>query len=68
LNEYPNWDDDKTPDTHMNTKVTKTRNVAYVYVIEVIGGMELAGFAFFSHLAVEEISSQKSAIFENAIC
>jgi hypothetical protein len=38
MNEYPDWDKDKTPNTHKKARVTKTRNVADVYAIEVIGG------------------------------
>jgi hypothetical protein len=38
MNEYPDWDDDKTPHTDDKAKVTKTRAVKNVYAIEVSGG------------------------------
>ena len=37
MNEYPDWDKDKTPHTHKKAKVTKRRNVTDVYAIEVTG-------------------------------
>lgn len=36
MNEYPNWDS-KSPHTHEEAKVTKTRDVADVYAIKVTG-------------------------------
>jgi len=37
MNEYSNWDSEKTPNTHQKAKVTKTRNVTDVYAIKVTG-------------------------------
>jgi hypothetical protein len=38
MNEYLDWDSQKTPHTNDKARVIKTRNVTDVYAIEVIGG------------------------------
>ena len=38
MNEYPDWDDDRTPHTNKKAKVKKTRAVTNVYAIKVSGG------------------------------
>lgn len=38
MNEYPDWDDGRTPHTNDKAKVKKTRAVTNVYAIEVSDG------------------------------